>query len=58
MADMARFELLRFSELPGDVGRSHIVVRFGSCDPAGMLIGFANQPTRGHSQGNACGCSD
>jgi hypothetical protein len=55
---MARFELLRFSELPGDVGRSDIVVRFGSCDPAGMLIGFANQPTRGHSQGNACGCSD
>jgi acyl-CoA thioesterase FadM len=34
---MARFEPLRLSELPGGVWRSHIVVRFGSCDPAGIV---------------------
>ena len=34
---MARFEPLRLSELPDGVWRSHIVVRFGSCDPAGIV---------------------
>ena len=34
---MARFEPLRLSELPNGVWRSRIPVRFGSCDPAGIV---------------------
>ena len=34
---MARFEPLRLSELPDGVWRSRLVVRFGSCDPAGIV---------------------
>jgi acyl-CoA thioesterase FadM len=34
---MARFESLAFSELPNGVWRTRIPVRFGSCDPAGIV---------------------
>src|SRR3954471_16634332 len=34
---MARFEPLRLSELPDGVWRTRILVRFGSCDPAGIV---------------------
>jgi acyl-CoA thioesterase FadM len=34
---MTRFEPLRLSELPARVWRSRILVRFGSCDPAGIV---------------------
>lgn len=34
---MARFEPMRLSELPRDVWRSSLRVRFGSCDPAGII---------------------
>ena len=34
---MARFEPLRLSELPAGVWRSRILVRFGACDPAGIV---------------------
>jgi YbgC/YbaW family acyl-CoA thioester hydrolase len=34
---MARFEPLRLSELPDGVWRSRILVRFGACDPAGIV---------------------
>jgi acyl-CoA thioesterase FadM len=34
---MARFESLALSELPSGVWRSRIAVRFGSCDPAGIV---------------------
>ena len=35
---MARFEPLRLSELPAGVWRSRILVRFGACDPAGIVF--------------------
>ena len=34
---MARFDSLALSELPRGVWRSRILVRFGSCDPAGIV---------------------
>jgi 4-hydroxybenzoyl-CoA thioesterase/acyl-CoA thioester hydrolase len=34
---MARFESLALSELPNSVWRTRLVVRFGSCDPAGIV---------------------
>jgi acyl-CoA thioesterase FadM len=34
---MARFEPLMLSALPGGVWRTRIPVRFGSCDPAGIV---------------------
>jgi len=34
---MARFETLVLSELPTGVWRSRLPVRFGSCDPAGIV---------------------
>ena len=34
---MARFESLTLSELPSGVWRTRLRVRFGSCDPAGIL---------------------
>jgi acyl-CoA thioesterase FadM len=34
---MARFESLALSELPNGVWRTRLVVRFGSCDPAGIV---------------------
>lgn len=34
---MARFEPFSLSELPNGVWRTRIVVRFGSCDPAGIV---------------------
>jgi 4-hydroxybenzoyl-CoA thioesterase/acyl-CoA thioester hydrolase len=34
---MARFEPLRLSDLPDGVWRSRILVRFGACDPAGIV---------------------
>jgi 4-hydroxybenzoyl-CoA thioesterase/acyl-CoA thioester hydrolase len=34
---MARFECLALSELPNGVWRTRIPVRFGSCDPAGIV---------------------
>src|SRR5437016_3723124 len=37
MTSMARFEPLRLSELPDGVWRSRVPVRFGACDPAGIV---------------------
>lgn len=34
---MARFESITLSELPNGVWRTRLVVRFGSCDPAGIV---------------------
>ena len=34
---MARFEPLTLSELPGGIWRTRMPVRFGSCDPAGIV---------------------
>jgi len=34
---MARFEPLMLSELPGAIWRTRLPVRFGSCDPAGIV---------------------
>jgi len=34
---MARFESFALSELPSGVWRTRLVVRFGSCDPAGIV---------------------
>src|SRR5215216_4348400 len=34
---MARFESLTLSELPGGIWRTRLPVRFGSCDPAGIV---------------------
>ena len=34
---MARFESFTLSEFPNGVWRTRIVVRFGSCDPAGIV---------------------
>ena len=34
---MARFESMTLSELPGGVWRTRLPVRFGSCDPAGIV---------------------
>ena len=34
---MARFESFTLSELPNGVWRTRLVVRFGSCDPAGIV---------------------
>ena len=34
---MARFEPLRLSQLPPEIWRSSLRVRFGSCDPAGIV---------------------
>jgi acyl-CoA thioesterase FadM len=34
---MARFESLTLSELPSGVWRTRLPVRFGSCDPAGIV---------------------
>ena len=34
---MARFEPLMLSELPSSIWRTRLPVRFGSCDPAGIV---------------------
>src|SRR5436190_6672491 len=34
---MARFESMTLSELPGGVCRTRLRIRFGSCDPAGIV---------------------
>src|SRR3954447_6565831 len=34
---MARFEPIMLSALPSGVWRTRLVVRFGSCDPAGIV---------------------
>ena len=34
---MARFESLTLSELPSGIWRTRLPVRFGSCDPAGIV---------------------
>ena len=34
---MARFEPLMLSELSGAIWRTRLPVRFGSCDPAGIV---------------------
>ena len=34
---MARFESMTLSELPGGIWRTRLPVRFGSCDPAGIV---------------------
>ena len=34
---MARFEPLTLAELPGAIWRTRLPVRFGSCDPAGIV---------------------
>src|SRR5215510_4722691 len=36
-AVMARFEPLTLAELPGAIWRTRLPVRFGSCDPAGIV---------------------
>src|SRR5258708_22753817 len=37
MSSMAAFESLTLSELPNAIWRTRIPVRFGSCDPAGIV---------------------
>ena len=34
---MARFESMTLSELPSGIWRTRLSVRFGSCDPAGIV---------------------